>query len=58
MLVNENGQGVVGTGLIPNSAKEDSPFADAKVRQAMCYAIDEKALAETFGYGLLQTTNQ
>lgn len=58
MLRNKTGQGLVGTGLIPNSAKSGSPFADAKVRQAMCYAIDENALAQTFGYGLLETTNQ
>lgn len=58
LLINSNGQGTVSSGLIPNSADSSSPFHDVKVRQAMCYAIDEKALAETFGYGLLQTTNQ
>lgn len=55
---NTNGQGLVSTGLIPNSADENSPFADVRVRQAMCYAIDEDALVDAFGYGLLTTTNQ
>lgn len=54
---NENGQGLVMTGLIPNSAVE-GPFQDPLVRRAMCYAIDTEALAEAFGYGLLTTLNQ
>lgn len=57
-LENGNGQGVALTGLIPNSAKEGSPFADARVRQAMCYAIDVDTLIKTFGYGFMTTTNQ
>lgn len=56
MQSNKSGRGLVGTGLIPNSIS--GPFADPKVRQAMCYAIDEEALVKTFGYGLLETTNQ
>lgn len=54
---NKTGQGLVMTGLIPNSA-EDGPFADPKVRQAMCYALDVDALCEAFGYGLLTTLDQ
>lgn len=54
---NKSGQGLVMTGLIPNSAQE-GPFQDARVRRAMCYAIDTQALSDAFGYGLLQTTNQ
>ncbi|NBI89921.1 ABC transporter substrate-binding protein [Lachnospiraceae bacterium] len=54
---NKTGQGLVMTGLIPNSA-EDGPFADPKVRQAMCYALDVDALCEAFGYGLLTTLAQ
>ena len=54
---NITGQGLVMTGLIPNSA-EDGPFADPKVRQAMCYALDVDALCEAFGYGLLTTLAQ
>lgn len=55
---NKSGQGLVMTGLIPNSADENSPFADERVRRAMCYAIDTQALCDAFGYGLLTTTNQ
>lgn len=55
---NKSGVGHISTGLIPNSANPDSPFKDPKVRQAMCYAIDTEAICNTFGYGLLQTTNQ
>lgn len=55
---NTSGVGLIGTGLIPNSSNPKSPFANVKVRQAMCYAIDTEALAKAFGYGLLQTTNQ
>lgn len=54
---NITGQGLVMSGLIPNSA-EDGPFADPKVRQAMCYALDVDALCEAFGYGLLTTLDQ
>ena len=54
---NKSGQGLIMTGLIPNSAKE-GPFQDARVRRAMCYAIDTEALSEAFGYGMLQTLNQ
>jgi len=58
MEENKSGRGLVGTGLIPNSADPDSPFYDVKVRQAMCYAIDAEAIVKTFGYGLLDSTNQ
>lgn len=57
-LENKNGQGVTGTGLICNSSNPDSPFADARVRQAMCYAIDAQLLVDTFCYGMMQVTNQ
>ena len=57
MQTNTNGQGLVMTGLIPNSAVE-GPFQDERVRRAMCYAIDTEALADAFGYGLLTTLNQ
>ena len=58
MESNKSGQGLVGTGLIPNSSDPNSPFAKPEVRQAMCYAIDADALCKTFGYGMLKTTNQ
>ncbi|HOO28677.1 MAG TPA: ABC transporter substrate-binding protein, partial [Lachnospiraceae bacterium] len=54
---NKSGQGLVMTGLIPNSVNE-GPFQDARVRRAMCYAIDSQALSDAFGYGLLTTLNQ
>lgn len=47
---NHNGMGVGTLGLIPNS-KVDSPWADAKVRRAMCYAIDTDALNAAFMLG-------
>ena len=55
---NQSGVGLVGVGLIPNSAMPGSPFADVRVRQAMSYALNEHALAQMFGRGLLTTTNQ
>ena len=54
---NVSGQGLVSTGLIPNSA-EEGPFQDPVVRRAMCYAIDTQALSDAFGYGYLTTLNQ
>ncbi len=59
-VVNKNtsGQGLIMTGLIPNSARENTPFADEKVRQAMCYAIDTETLCTALGYGLIETTDQ
>ena len=54
---NVSGQGLVSTGLIPNSA-EEGPFQDPVVRRAMCYAIDTQALSDAFGYGYLTVLNQ
>lgn len=48
--INHNGMGVGTLGLIPNS-KIDSPWADARVRRAMCYAIDMDALNAAFMLG-------
>ena len=44
---NQNGNGVETTGVIPNSNDKNSPFYDAKVRQAMCYAIDADTIVDT-----------
>jgi ABC-type transport system substrate-binding protein len=55
---NKSGQGLIGTGLVPNSSDASSPFSNVLVRQAMCYAIDSEALCKAFGYGMLKTTNQ
>lgn len=57
-VLQKNGIGAVGVGLIPDSTTEGSPFADVRVRKAMGHAIDEAALAETFGKGYWETTNQ
>lgn len=54
---NKSGQGLVMTGLIPNSVNE-GPFQNPMVRRAMCYAIDTQALSDAFGYGMLQTLDQ
>jgi ABC-type transport system substrate-binding protein len=53
-----NGVGSVGYGLIPDSASKGSVWADVKMRQALCYAIDEKTLADVFGKGFYETANQ
>jgi len=44
--------------LVPDSATADSPWANLKVRQAVEYAIDKEALANTFGYGYWQAAYQ
>jgi peptide/nickel transport system substrate-binding protein len=38
--------------LVPDGANADSPWSNLKVRQAAAYAIDNAALASTFGFGL------
>lgn len=55
---NQNGNGVETTGVIPSSSDENSPFANALVRQAMCYAIDADTIVESLGYGYYTRTNQ
>lgn len=54
---NTNGMGAGTLGLIPNSAI-DSPWADARVRRAMCYAIDVDALNAAFRMGTAELTDQ
>lgn len=54
---NENGMGVGTLGLIPNSAL-DSPWADERVRRAMCYAIDVDAINAAFQLGTAELTDQ
>ena len=58
MEQNQTGQGLIMTGLIPNSADENSPFADSRVRLAMACAIDVDSLIDAFGYGMLTSTDQ
>ncbi len=45
-------------GLIGDSAHPDSPFSDIRVRRAVSYAIDNKAIAESVGLGFFEATNQ
>ncbi len=54
---NQNGMGVETIGLIPNSVL-DSPWTDAAVRRAMCYAIDCDALNAAFLMGKAELTDQ
>lgn len=49
--------GVESLGLIPNSAI-DGPWADARVRRALCYAIDVDAINAAFLMGMAQMTDQ
>jgi len=44
--------------LVPDGANPDSPFADKRVREAVEYAIDRKAIADTLGRGFWDATNQ
>ena len=44
--------------LTPDGANPDSPFAKLEVRQAVEYAIDKVALAESFGYGYYEPLEQ
>ena len=54
---NQNGMGVESLGLIPNSAI-DGPWADTRVRRALCYAIDVDAINAAFLMGMAQMTDQ
>ena len=55
---NLTGIGAEGTGLICSSGVEGSPWADVRVRQAMCYAVDVDALVEAIGFGYQKKINQ
>jgi peptide/nickel transport system substrate-binding protein len=44
--------------LIPDSTHTDSPLADARVRQALSYAVDRKNIVDTLGYGFWEAVNQ
>jgi len=44
--------------LAPDSAHPDSPFSDIRVRQAVSYAINPKAMCDALGYGYWEPTNQ
>jgi peptide/nickel transport system substrate-binding protein len=42
---------ILAKALVPDSANPKSPFANVKVRQAMSYAIDNKAIADSLYMG-------
>ncbi len=44
--------------LIPDSMNADSPWSNAKVRQAAEYALDKDALNKAFGYGYTEAAYQ
>ncbi len=44
--------------LYPNSVDPASPFANKKVREAVEYAIDRKAIADALGYGFQEPVSQ
>ena len=44
--------------LVPDAVNADSPFAKVKVRQAIEYAIDRKAIASATGFGFQQPLTQ
>jgi ABC-type transport system substrate-binding protein len=54
----KTGLGLMMMGVIPNSALPDSPFAKLKVRQAISYAIDAKAIRDAAYYGFATATQQ
>jgi len=45
-------------GMTSDSVHSDSPFADVRVRQAVSYAIDTKAIVKALTYGLYAEVNQ
>ncbi len=48
----------VSPGLTPDSANPASPFVDIRVRQAACYAIDNKAIVDSIYKGVATVANQ
>lgn len=58
LVDDKTGIGAVGIGLIADCTTEGSAFADVKVRQALCYAIDSQAIADAFFQGYAVVTNQ
>ena len=52
------GLGLMMIGIMANSALPDSPFAKLKLRQAISYALDRKAIVDTVYYGFAVATQQ
>jgi peptide/nickel transport system substrate-binding protein len=44
--------------LAPDSINPKSPFADIRVRRALGYAVDAKAIVDAVSYGFFPTANQ
>ena len=45
-------------GITGDSANPDSPWADIRLRKAICYALDNKAMVESVFKGMYPSTNQ
>jgi peptide/nickel transport system substrate-binding protein len=54
----KTGLGLQMKGIVGNSALPDSPFAKLKVRQAISYAIDAKAIRDAAYYGFATAIQQ
>ncbi|MFS0776933.1 ABC transporter substrate-binding protein [Neobacillus sp. 3P2-tot-E-2] len=54
----ESGMGAAGTSLAPDSDDPNSPFNDVRVRQAVGYAIDKKAITDTIFHGFSVPADQ
>ena len=44
--------------LVPNGSDPNSPFSDLRVRQALEYAIDKKAITDSLGYGFQEPATE
>jgi peptide/nickel transport system substrate-binding protein len=51
-------QGIISQWMIPDGDNKDSPFGDVRVREAVEYAIDKKAIAQTLGKGWYEAAYQ
>jgi ABC-type dipeptide transport system, periplasmic component len=58
LVEQRNGVGAVATGLIPDCTSKGTTWSDVRARQALCYAIDTDTIAQVFGKGFAETTNQ
>ena len=54
----KNGNGTVQWMIVPDGGHATSKFADARVRNAIEYAIDKKKLADSFFYGHAVVTDE
>lgn len=54
----ETGLGAMSIGFVGNSINPNSPFADVRVRKALCYAVDAEAITDSILYGYAVVCNQ